>query len=69
MESIKGIAVSPGVIIGRVFILDDEFARIARRTVAPEATSREIQRLDAALDRSVVELAQLKDQTREDLGE
>ncbi|MBX3358542.1 MAG: phosphoenolpyruvate--protein phosphotransferase [Phycisphaeraceae bacterium] len=69
MESIKGIAVSPGVIIGRVFILDDEHARIARRTVPPEATGREIQRLDAAMDRSVVELAQLKDQTRVELGE
>ena len=46
-DSFKGIPVSPGVTIGRVFVLDDVRTRIARRVVAQSAVAREAQRLCA----------------------
>lgn len=69
MESLKGIAVSPGVVIGRVFVLDDVRQRIARRTVAPQAVRAESQRLERAMDASMHELAVLRDQTRQEFGD
>ena len=56
MEIIKGIAVSPGIVIGRIFALDSERQRIPRRSIAPDAVQGELARLDGALDASIREL-------------
>ncbi len=68
MQVIRGIPVSPGVRIGRVFVLDDENVRIPRRMVPPEMVPGEQQRLKKALDASVVELTALRQQTEDELG-
>ncbi len=69
METLKGIAVSPGIVIGRVFVLDDERRRIPRRTVRQEQVHHEHNRLWKALGESIAELNALRDRTRSQLGE
>ena len=56
MEILKGIAVSPGVVIGRAFLIQDEGYRIVRRTVSEDLAQREVQRFDEALKDSITEL-------------
>lgn len=69
MEILKGIAVSPGIVVGEVFILDDQRRRIARRTVPREKVGFEHARLDAALSASISDLAQLRLRTAAELGD
>ncbi|HVU64844.1 MAG TPA: phosphoenolpyruvate--protein phosphotransferase [Phycisphaerales bacterium] len=69
METLKGIAVSPGIVIGRVFVLDDQHRRIPKRTVRPEQLPHEHNRLWVALGQSITELNALRDRTRAQLGE
>jgi phosphotransferase system enzyme I (PtsI) len=68
METLKGIPVSPGVMVGRVFVLDDPRRRVPRRTVAPAGVPAEHSRLDNALAQSVNEIAALAEQTSKDMG-
>ncbi|MFM9995295.1 MAG: phosphoenolpyruvate--protein phosphotransferase [Phycisphaerales bacterium] len=68
MLTIKGIPVSPGVVIGRVFVLDDQGRRIARRTVPAAQTGREQERLDAALAASIAELAAVREDAERQMG-
>lgn len=69
METLKGIAVSPGIVIGRVFVQDDQHRRIPKRTVKPEQIPIEHDRLWKALGASIAELNALRDKTRVQLGE
>ncbi|MCW5765223.1 MAG: phosphoenolpyruvate--protein phosphotransferase [Phycisphaeraceae bacterium] len=69
MQTIKGIAVSPGIAIGEVFILDDQRRRIPRRSVGRTAVVHEHARLDAALNASISELSGVRERTRGELGE
>ncbi|MBY0308220.1 MAG: phosphoenolpyruvate--protein phosphotransferase, partial [Phycisphaerales bacterium] len=69
MREVKGIAVSPGVAIGRVLVLDDQRRRIARRTVAPERVPEEKARLERAVNASIDELIELRSSAHAELGE
>jgi phosphoenolpyruvate-protein phosphotransferase (PTS system enzyme I) len=69
METLRGIPVSPGIVIGRVFVLDDERRRIPRRTVRPEQTPLEHDRLWKALGASIDELNNLREKARTQLSE
>jgi phosphoenolpyruvate-protein phosphotransferase (PTS system enzyme I) len=60
MQMVKGIAVSPGIVIGRVFVLDDEGQRIPRRNIAAETVRAEQRRLDDAIAASTRELAEVR---------
>lgn len=68
MQTIKGIAVSPGVVIGRVFIQESERRRVARRQVPPEQAPAEVARLDAALAASIAELIKVRKDTEDQMG-
>jgi phosphoenolpyruvate-protein phosphotransferase (PTS system enzyme I) len=68
MDVLKGIAVSPGVVIGRLFLVEEEGYRIVRKTVAPDAVEREIDRLNHALKASADELRLQMTQAEETLG-
>lgn len=68
MEVFKGIPVSPGISIARVFVLDNLRQRIARRTVAAEAAIHEESRLDAALSAARDELVRLSTEAEQSLG-
>ncbi|MGQ0628320.1 MAG: phosphoenolpyruvate-utilizing N-terminal domain-containing protein, partial [Phycisphaerales bacterium] len=69
MQTLKGIAVSPGIAVGEVFVLDNERRRIARRTVAPARVADEHRRLDQALSQSIADLGVLRTTTATELGE
>ncbi len=69
MVVLKGIAVSPGIVVGEVFVLENERRRIARRTVPAARVQEEHTRLDAALSASITELAAVRQRTAVELGE
>jgi phosphotransferase system enzyme I (PtsI) len=50
MQVLKGQAVSPGIAIGPVVVLDPRGLRLPPRLIAPEAISSELERLARALD-------------------
>jgi phosphotransferase system enzyme I (PtsI) len=60
MEIKKGIAVSPGVSIGKCLILDSEDYRIPRREIAPSQRMSEVQRARNAFRDAILELTQLE---------
>jgi phosphotransferase system enzyme I (PtsI) len=69
MQIIKGIPVSPGIVIGRVFVLDDQHHRIPRRAIRPEAAAAELARLDEAIAASRAELERVRADAAEQMGE
>jgi phosphotransferase system enzyme I (PtsI) len=60
MEIKKGIAVSPGVSIGKCLIIDSEDYRIPRRQIQASQRMGEVQRVRNAFRDAVVELAALE---------
>lgn len=68
MQTLKGIPVSPGVVMGRVFVLDEERRRIARRVVPADLVPREQKRLDAALKASIDDLGAVRANAEREMG-
>lgn len=68
MHVIEGIPVSPGVVIGRVFLLEQAHQRIARRQIPEHAVASEEARLDEALRLSIRELEVVRDQAAREMG-
>jgi len=68
MEVIKGIPVSPGVVIGRAFILDYADERVPYRTVPAKDIDRELRRFKDAIEGATSDLAVLRDRTARELG-
>src|SRR4030042_2356914 len=60
MEIKKGIAVSPGVSIGKCLVIDSEDYRIPRRPIEPAQRMAEIQRIRNAFREAVRELTALE---------
>lgn len=69
MNVLKGIAVSPGIVIGQVFVKDDEHRRVPKRNIRPEQIPVEHDRLWKALGESIAELNALRERTRAQLGD
>jgi phosphotransferase system enzyme I (PtsI) len=69
MQIIKGIPVSPGIVIGRVFVLDDQHQRIPRRSIRAEAVPAELKRLEDALLASRAELDGVRADAARQMGE
>jgi phosphotransferase system enzyme I (PtsI) len=65
----KGISASPGVAIGPALFLDAEEYRIPRRTIDSSQVPGQINLLDAALDASRQEVAELRVAAARKLGE
>ncbi|UCG56671.1 MAG: phosphoenolpyruvate--protein phosphotransferase [Phycisphaerales bacterium] len=61
MEIKKGIAVSPGISIGKSLIIDSEDYRIPRRSIRPSHRMAEIQRVRNAFTEAISELTQLEE--------
>ena len=68
MRELQGIPVSPGVVVGKAFVLDDERVRIPMRKVRAGDAGRELARFEEALEASRDELAAIRDQTADKLG-
>lgn len=60
MQILKGIAVSPGVARATAIVLDSEEMLIPRREIAADEVTSELQRFDAAVEKAVNELTQLR---------
>ena len=69
MELIKGIPVSPGIVLGRVFVLDNDLARVPRRVVAPADVQEQQDRLSDALAISIAELEKVYAEARREMGD
>jgi phosphoenolpyruvate-protein phosphotransferase (PTS system enzyme I) len=69
MQKLQGIAVSPGVAIGEVLVMDTEGFRIPRRFVARDAVVDELERLDKAISAAAGEIAHHRESVSAELGE
>ncbi|MFH1921106.1 MAG: phosphoenolpyruvate--protein phosphotransferase [Planctomycetota bacterium] len=69
MRKLQGIAVSPGVAIGEVLVMDNEGFRIPRRFVSRDAVEDELERLDKAITAAGEEIARSRDAVSEELGD
>jgi len=68
MQTIKGIPVSPGVVVGRVLRLDDGYRPVHRRTVGADRAPEELERLNGAIERSAAELRKVHARAETEMG-
>ena len=68
MQTLQGIAVSPGVAIGEALVVDNEGYRIPQRFIARDAVNQELERLQAAIAGADKEIAANRDTVAEQLG-
>jgi phosphoenolpyruvate-protein phosphotransferase (PTS system enzyme I) len=68
MERLQGIAVSPGVAIGEVLVMDNEGFRIPRRFLPRDAVEDELDRLNQAIADASAEIERHRDRVSEQLG-
>ena len=68
MEVIRGIPVSPGIVIGRVFRLGQAEQQVPHRKISEEDIPAELARAEKAFEEAISELAELRDRTRVKLG-
>ena len=66
--TLKGIPASPGVAIGRAFLLDSEEVAIAKQAVAPAAVPQEIARFEEALAQTRQEILAIQQKISDELG-
>jgi phosphotransferase system enzyme I (PtsI) len=52
VEKLSGIGASPGIAIGRAYLLDRRRVKTPKMHIAPEAIEVELARLDAAIKQS-----------------
>ncbi|MFZ9880258.1 MAG: phosphoenolpyruvate--protein phosphotransferase [Phycisphaerales bacterium] len=68
MQTLKGIPVSPGIVIGRVFVLGEAETHVPHRDIAESDVPKELARLDGALAAATADLVTLRDRTETQLG-
>ncbi len=68
MTQIKGIAASPGIAIGRVYILDRTKPCILRHSIQDSHIEDEIQRFKEALSKSRAQLKEIREKAKKDIG-
>jgi phosphotransferase system enzyme I (PtsI) len=68
MEILKGIGVSPGVVISTAVVLDAEDLLIPKRQIQLAEVSAETDRLTTAIGRSIADLEQLRDSVAAQAG-
>ena len=69
MKQLRGIGVSPGIAIGKVFVLHSgESFNLPQRMVAPEQISNEIARFEEALTRTRTEILGIRRRLSNQIG-
>ena len=68
MQTLRGIAVSPGIAIGPAMVIDPRGQRLPHRSIAAEAVAAELERLDRGLDSARGEAEAAEAEARERLG-
>ena len=69
MDLIKGIPVSPGVVVGRAFVLGEADEHVPLRRIPESEVPRQLERLERALAESRDEIEELRRRTATELGE
>ena len=69
MQTLQGIAVSPGVAIGEALVIDNEGFRIPRRFVMRDVVEDEVERLTKAIDSVAGEIDRNRAAISEKLGD
>ena len=68
MQTVNGIPVSPGTVIGRVFVLGEAETHVPHYEVEPDRVDAELDRLAGAIADATADLVVLRDRTEEQLG-
>ena len=68
MLLLKGIAASPGIIMGKAFLIDSETIAISKRKIPKEELPLEIARFEEALIKTRSEIMEVKNKVVEELG-
>jgi len=69
MQKVSGIAVSPGIVIGRVFVIEDTRSlRVAKRLIQPEDIPAELERFEFARKAAISELDELHKSAAAEMG-
>ena len=68
MEVVRGIPVSSGIVIGRVFRLGKAEQRVPHTNITADGVETELERVHEAFDRAIVDLEGLRDRTKVQLG-
>ena len=69
MQTINGIAVSPGIVIGRVFVIEDTSTlRVARRQIDQDDIPAELERFEFARKASIAQLDELHKSAATEMG-
>lgn len=67
-QQFRGIGVSPGVALGRVYVLHTESLPVVPDPIPPERVDAEIARFECARDEARIQLAELRERVRHALG-
>jgi len=65
---IKGVAASPGIAIGSVFLLGGDVVKVEQRTIPESELSQEISKFEDAVEKTKIELAAIRSETTLSLG-
>lgn len=68
MVRLKGIAASPGIVIGKVFSLTGDVVKVEERNISKEEVSNEIQKFNRAIELTRKELAEIQGQAKYKIG-
>ena len=68
MELIKGIAVSPGIVVGKALLLGAAETHVPRRTITPGEIDAEVARFRGAVAAAIADLGELRRSTETQLG-
>jgi phosphotransferase system enzyme I (PtsI) len=68
MVRLKGIAASPGIVIGKAFTLTGDVVKVEERNLSPEEISKEINKFNRAIDLTHKELTDIQVQAKQKMG-
>lgn len=68
MRTIKGIAASPGVAIGKAFLLNNEELTIPKKEIRESSIPKEIARFEDALTKTRAEILNIRDKISSEIG-
>ena len=68
MKTLKGIAASPGISIGKAFLLDSESLSIPKKLIKEGAVPKEIARFEDALTKTRAEILSIRDKVSREIG-
>ena len=69
MKPIKGIAASPGIAIGKAYVLGSEDVSIVKKPIKESAIPKEITRFQEALTKTRAEILSIRDKISKEIGQ